>query len=169
MKPLLLVDGYNVIGAWPEAREKGYALDESRDRLFHLLQDYAGYSGEEVVLVFDGHKSERRTRHVDGHPGASVVYTRQGETADSYIERQVYLCPKYRQVRVATNDALEQSQSLAKGATRVTAGELLRSLKEIRQGESRRYVQAGMAKKNPIASRLTAQQRDILERLRRGG
>ena len=57
MKPLLIVDGYNVIGAWKDAEKHGWSLDECRDRLIHLLQDYAGYTGQEVLLVFDGYKA----------------------------------------------------------------------------------------------------------------
>ena len=55
MKPLLLVDGYNVIGAWNVPREEHLTIQEARERLIHLIADYAGYSGEEVIVVFDGH------------------------------------------------------------------------------------------------------------------
>jgi len=168
MRPLLLVDGYNVIGAWREARDKGYSMDESRDRLLHLLEDYAGYTDEEVVLVFDGYRSDRKTRHITSKAGASVVFTKQGETADQYIERRVHECPRYRAVRVATNDALEQSQILAGGATRVTAGELLRMLTEWRAGETKRLEATKLLKSNPLAARLSDEQLAILERLRRG-
>lgn len=168
MKPLLLVDGYNVIGAWREAKEKGYTLDESRDRLFHLLQDYAGYTGEEVVLVFDGHHSDRKTRSLDKRPGAAMVFTKQGETADSFIERQVHLCPKYRVVRVATNDALEQSQVLGSGAVRLTVNELMKALYDVRRREEEKRETAMLLKTNPLSLRLTGEQRDILEKMRRG-
>ena len=73
MKPILFVDGYNVIGAWPTAEREGWPLDESRDRLTHLLEDYAGYSGQEVVLVFDGHLGERMTTSVEERPTIKVV------------------------------------------------------------------------------------------------
>ena len=59
MKPLLYVDGYNIIGAWPKANHEQWPLDECRDRLIHLLQDYAGYTGQEVCVVFDGYKYTR--------------------------------------------------------------------------------------------------------------
>ena len=55
MKPLLLVDGYNVIGAWSVPREEHLSIEQARERLVHLIADYAGYSGEEVIVVFDGH------------------------------------------------------------------------------------------------------------------
>ena len=81
MKPLLYVDGYNVIGAWPQAQRENWPLDVCRDRLIHLLEDYAGYSGQEVWLVFDGYRTDRTLRTVDERDGLTVVYTRHGETA----------------------------------------------------------------------------------------
>ena len=167
MKPLLLVDGYNIIGAWREAKKAAYSIDESRDRLFALLQDYAGYTGEEVVLVFDGHHSARKTRSVDKLKHASVVFTKQGETADSYIERQVHLAPKYRLVRVATNDGLEQSQILGNGATRMTANELIIALNDLRSKEREKRETALLTQRNPLSAHLTHEQLETLEQLRR--
>ena len=126
MKPLLIVDGYNVIGAWTDAMRQDWSLDASRDQLAHLLQDYAGYSGEEVVLVFDGYQSDRMTTTEEQAGPILTVFTKHGETADSYIERYVAQVPRYRQVRVATSDGLEQSQVLSTGAVRLTSRELLR-------------------------------------------
>lgn len=116
MKPLLIVDGYNVIGAWSEAEKKGWSLDESRDRLMRQLEDYAGFSGEEILLVFDGYQSERTTTTEEKHGNLTLVFTRHGETADSYIERAAAQTPRYRELRVATSDGLEQSQVLSSGA-----------------------------------------------------
>ena len=106
MKALLIVDGYNVIGAWKEAEKKQWSVDEARDRLMHLLEDYAGYNNEDVVLVFDGYMSDRRLATIEQYGGVQLVYTPHGETADSYIERLVAQTPRYRTVRVATSDGL---------------------------------------------------------------
>ena len=130
MKPLLVVDGYNVIGAWTEAEKQGWPLDACRDKLLHLLQDLSGYTGERVVLVFDGYQSDRKFRTEEVHAGVTLVFTKHGETADSYIERYVAQLPKYQVVRVATSDGLEQSQILS---TRLTARELLREARETRR------------------------------------
>lgn len=73
MKPLLIVDGYNVIGAWSEAEKKGWSLDESRDRLMRQLEDYAGFSGEEILLVFDGYQSERTTTTEEKHGDLTLI------------------------------------------------------------------------------------------------
>ena len=129
MKPLLIVDGYNVIGAWREAEKKGWSLDESRDRLMRQLEDYAGFSGEEILLVFDGYQSERTTTTEEKHGDLTLIFTRHGETADSYIERAAAQTPRYRELRVATSDGLEQSQVLSSGAIRMTSRELLRELR----------------------------------------
>jgi len=169
VKPLLIVDGYNVIGAWGEPERKHWSMDESRDRLQHLLEDYSGYTGEEVVLVFDGWQSDRRTTTEETHGNVTVVFTHRGETADSYIERLAAQTPKYRLLRVATSDGLEQSQVLSTGAVRVTSRELLRELHEERaQGLDRHRQETGM-QRNPLQGRLSEDQLQILESMRRGG
>ena len=116
MKPLLLVDGYNVIGAWNVPREEHLTIEQARERLVHLIADYAGYSGEEVVVVFDGHYTDRPTRsHMMMH-GVEVVFTRHAESADNYIEAACDAAPKWRRVRVATSDAVEQTVTLGRGS-----------------------------------------------------
>ena len=86
MKPLLLVDGYNVIGAWNVPRAERLSIEEARDRLVHLIADYAGYSGEEVIVVFDGHYTDRPVRSRMNVHGVEVVFTKHAESADNYIE-----------------------------------------------------------------------------------
>ena len=85
MKALLIVDGYNVIGAWPEAMKNGWSVEESRDRLLHALQDYGGYTDEEIVLVFDGYQSDRRVRTEERFGPVTLIYTntRRQPTATS--------------------------------------------------------------------------------------
>lgn len=169
MKPLLIVDGYNVIGAWKEAQRSGWSIDASRDRLLHQLQDHSGYSGEDVVLVFDGYQSDRRIRTEEIYGGVTQVFTMHGETADSYIERLVAITPRYRIVRVATSDGLEQSQVLSTGATRLTARELLMELHDARsKGLSAHEAQTMGKKKRSIAGRLSEDTLAELERMRRG-
>ena len=97
------------------------------------LEDYAGFSGEEILLVFDGYQSERTTTTEEKHGDLTLIFTRHGETADSYIERAAAQTPRYRELRVATSDGLEQSQVLSSGAIRMTSRELLRELREMRK------------------------------------
>ena len=109
MKPLLLVDGYNVIGAWSVPREEHLSIEQARERLVHLIADYAGYSGEEVIVVFDGHYTDRPTRSRTMMHGVEVVFTKHAESADNYIEAACDAAPKWRRGRVATSDAVEQT------------------------------------------------------------
>jgi len=168
MKPLLIVDGYNVIGAWSEAERKGWPLDECRDRLMRQLEDYAGYSGEEIVLVFDGYQSDRKAVTEEKHGDLTLIFTRKGETADSYIERLAAQTPKYRRLRVATSDGLEQSQVLSTGAVRMTSRELLRELRQMRQAGMVAHRSSMPVSRNTIMARLPEDVAAALERLRRG-
>lgn len=168
MKPLLIVDGYNVIGAWREAERFSWSLDESRDRLLRLLEDYSGYAGEEIVLVFDGYQSDRKQRTEETFADLTLVFTCHGETADSYIERLVAQTPKYRTVRVATSDGLEQSQVLATGAARMTSRELLRELKQLRTSGLEAHQHQSLGRKQNLAGRLPQDMLQRLEKLRRG-
>ncbi len=168
MKALLIVDGYNVIGAWKEAEKQGWTMDEARDRLQRLLMDYSGYTGEEVILVFDGYQSDKRLTTEEKHGDVTLVFTKHGETADSYIERLVAQKPKYRQARVATNDGAEQAMVLGSGATRMTARELLRELRQLRQAGFDAHAGSRTMARSSLASRLPKDVREALEKLRRG-
>ena len=121
----LLVDGYNIIFAWPELRELAQInLDSARDKLMDILCNYQGYQGCRLILVYDAYK-------VKGNPGSTmkyhnieVVYTKEAETADQYIERTTHELgakPQKYRVTVATSDALEQMIIWGNGATRMSA------------------------------------------------
>lgn len=167
MKPLLYVDGYNIIGAWAEAEKHAWPLDECRDRLTHLLEDYAGYTGQEVWLVYDGHKGERAQRSIEQKALLTLVYTKHGETADQFIERMCQQLPRYREARVATSDSLEQTLILGRGATRLSARELWRELGQEKQ-QGKAHTQAPPARgTGALRAALTEQQHAQLEALRR--
>lgn len=166
MKPLLLVDGYNIIGAWPQAVEQAWTIEESRIRLVHALEDYAGYAGVEIVVVFDGHRSDRKQRSKQHAGGVSVVFTKQGETADHYIEATASQNPRYRPLQVATSDRVEQTVVMGRGATRLSARELLAELRDVR-ARGRVYASEPLVQQNTIEARLTPQQRELFERMRR--
>ncbi len=118
----LLVDGYNIIFAWEELRELARVnIDSARDRLIDIMCNYQGYLGATLILVFDAYK-------VHGNLGSSlkyhniyVVYTKEAETADQYIEKTVHEIGKKCQVTVATSDALEQMIIWGAGAMRMSA------------------------------------------------
>ena len=166
MKPLLLVDGYNVIGAWERVRREHLTHEEAREALLHLLADYAGYSGQEIIVVFDGYKSGRRVRSEDMVSGVRVVFTMQGETADNYIESMCDRTPRYREVRVATSDGVEQTVTMGRGAVRISSRELLIELSHVRRTGHVSHAQNG-PRRNTVDSQLPEDVRSALEKMRR--
>ena len=166
MKPLLLVDGYNVIGAWTVPQREHLTIEESRDRLIHMIADYAGYSGEEVIVVFDGHYTDRPMSTRIEQYGIQVVFTRHGESADNYIEASCEAAPKWRKVRVATSDAVEQTVTMGRGAVRISSREFLMELSQVRT-QGKRTV-AAPPSRGDLLTRLTPQQREIFDLMRKG-
>lgn len=167
MKPLLLVDGYNVIGAWDVPKKERLPIEEARERLVHLIADYAGFSGEEVIVVFDGHYTDRMVRSQSVVHGVQVVFTKHAESADNYIEAQCEAAPKWRQVRVASSDSVEQTIALGRGAVRISSREFLMELTQVRS-VGRVRMKEEKVSRGDIFSRLPPHQREIFERMRRG-
>ena len=118
----LLVDGYNIIFAWDELKELSHtSLDTARHVLMNLLCNYQGYRGCTLILVFDAYKVPQGLGSVEKYHNIHIVYTRQAETADQYIERLSFELRGRRRVRVATSDNLEQLIILGHGAERISA------------------------------------------------
>ena len=128
----LLVDGYNVIYAWEDlnllAQEN---LDAARRRLMDMLCNYCGYRGCEVILVFDAYRVPGAAREIEAYHNIHVVYTREAETADTYIERTTHELSREHRVRVVTSDGAEQAIILGNGALRVSAPMFRREADEV--------------------------------------
>lgn len=122
----LLVDGYNVIFSWDSLRElSGESIEGARSRLINILCNYQGYKRCEVILVFDAYKVKGNNREVERVNNINIVYTKEAETADMYIEKVSHKLAKKHKVRVVTSDALEQLIILEGGALRVSSREFL--------------------------------------------
>ena len=118
----LLVDGYNIIYAWDDLKEIARDnLDAARSRLIHTLCNYQGYRQCEVILVFDAYKVKGNPGTVERFHNIHVVYTKEAETADMYIEKVTHQIGRKHRVRVATSDGLEQLIIFGQGALRVSA------------------------------------------------
>lgn len=130
----LLIDGYNIIFAWDELKKvASESLDSARAQLIHRLCNYQGFSGCEIILVFDAYKVKKNPGHVEKHRNISVVYTKEAETADTYIERVSHELSKKHRVRVATSDGPEQMIILGAGALRVPAAAFHKELQDAEQ------------------------------------
>ena len=164
----MIVDGYNVINAWDFLQKiSNEDLAFARDKLIHLLMEFGQYEKYDVTIVFDAQYTNTEENVEEITPHCKVVYTKEKETADSYIERLVAQVPKYRAVRVATSDGLEQSQVLSTGATRLTARELLREAHETRRRGFAEHRARAERHRNPLMERLSPDQYAALEKLRR--
>jgi len=133
----LLIDGYNIIFAHDELRKIAEdSLEDARNVLLHRLSNYRAIKQNNIILVFDAYKVKGGQREIETLHGITIVYTKEAETADSYIEKTTKeLCKNYR-VKVATSDSLEQMIIFGHGAVRVSAAEfyddLLNTEKEMR-------------------------------------
>ena len=118
----LLVDGYNIIFAWEELKDLSQvSLDAARMRLMEILCNYQGFTSEKLILVFDAYKVKGNPGSVENYHNISVVYTKEAETADMYIEKVTKKIAKKHRVRVATSDGMEQMIILGHGASRLSA------------------------------------------------
>lgn len=126
----LLVDGYNIIFSWNELNNIAKTnLDLARSMLINTMCNYQGVFNCEVIVVFDAYKVKGSGREVEKHGNISVVYTKEAETADTYIEKISHDLSKDHRVRVATSDGMEQVIILGNGAFRISAAELYEEVK----------------------------------------
>lgn len=169
MEEFLIVDGYNIIGAWPELNKlKDTDLEGARDKLIHMLAEYQSYSGMKVYLVFDAYMVPGLgKKYVQSK--LNVLYTKEKETADERIERLVTnLMGRRRQIYVATSDMIEQHVIFGKGALRLPAGELLVKIKQNRKEVRERIEPEVSTKRNPFEGKLSNELKAQFERWRRG-
>lgn len=134
----LLVDGYNIIFAWEELKQLAETnIESARNKLMDILCNYQGYKQCKLILVFDAYNVENNEGEVLKYNNIHVVYTKEAETADQYIEKTVHQIGGGANVMVATSDALEQLIIMGQGARRMSAKGLLEDmehmLKEIRE------------------------------------
>ena len=138
-----LIDGYNVINAWPELIRLRGNLDEARDVLVHILTEYGAFENYEMTVVFDAFFTEDEEHALQITDRMRVIYTGAGETADSCIERLAYTAVRAgREVHVVTSDGAEQSVILGAGAYRITSPELRRSVKKAKRLMKAEYIGA---------------------------
>lgn len=168
-RDILLVDGYNMIGGWPELAVMSQTdMQGARDRLLDLLADYQAFSGLRVIAVFDAYRVPGLGRSfVQGK--VQVFFTKEKETADECIERLVgEFAHRRRQISVATSDFIEQHVIFAQGALRVSARELRLAIEE-NQKQVKKAIEPGSvsATRHSLQDKLPPETRKRLEDWRR--
>lgn len=128
----LLVDGYNIIFAWDELKALAAEnLEGARAKLMEIMCNYQGFCGCHLILVFDAYKVKGNPGSVEQFHNISVVYTKEAETADMYIEKTTKEIARKKRVRVATSDGMEQIIILGHGATRISARAFQEEVKRV--------------------------------------
>lgn len=165
---ILLVDGYNIIGAWPELRVlKTKDFASARDLLIEKMAEYQAFTGFKVIVVFDAHlvpgiETKLKTRKVE------VIYTRENETADERIEKLAKQLSNIKtQIHVATSDYTEQWAIFGQGALRKSARELLTEM-EVIESSIQKKVKKTYQEKSISKIPLSDEVAEIFEKWRRG-
>lgn len=164
MREFLFVDGYNIINAWPKLKEIGKTnLEEARHILVQELVDYKHYTGYHVTVVFDAQYVKGNDLKQYFIKGVEIIFTKEHQTADSYIEKKVELLTKNRRnsVVVATSDWAEQQVVLGSGATRISARELKIELNRIFK-KIHKKTEASKQERSILQDRID---KDIVEKL----
>lgn len=169
IKEYLLVDGYNIIFAWEDLNELSKINTESaRNKLMDRLSNYQGYKKMTLILVFDAYKVKGNPGSVMKYHNIYVVYTKEAETADQYIEKTVHEIGRKYQVTVATSDALEQVIILGQGGNRLSAANLLEEVEEVEAEISKKVQKKTSKEKNYLFDHLDEEMADLMEEVRLG-
>lgn len=168
-KEYLLVDGYNIIFAWEDLKELAASnIDGAREKLMDILCNYQGFKKCTLILVFDAYKVKGNPGSVETYHNIHVVYTKEAETADQYIEKTVHEIGRKYRVTVATSDQLEQVIILGQRGRRMSARELLEDVIEVRQQIRETAREKRSSEKNYLFDHLDEETAARMERIRLG-
>ncbi len=169
IKEYLLVDGYNIIFAWEDLNELSKInIESARNKLMDRLSNYQGYKKMTLILVFDAYKVKGNPGSVMKYHNIYVVYTKEAETADQYIEKTVHEIGRKYQVTVATSDALEQVIILGQGGNRLSAANLLEEVEAVEAEISKKVKKEAPKEKNYLFDHLDEEMADLMEEVRLG-
>jgi hypothetical protein len=165
----IFVDGYNVINSWPELNDiKNYSFEAARQQLIETLSNYAAYKGYNIFIVFDAHmvagsleKKEKISENVQ------VVFTKENETADSFIEKTVNRIGRRSEVFVVTSDSLEQQITFQRGAVRMSSIEFYHEVKQIESRIKRKIENKYSKQKHTLEDRIAKDMLEKLEKIRK--
>lgn len=164
----LIVDGYNVINAWQDVFDVGREpLEDLRDKLADMLSNYQGFKKLNIIVVFDAHLVKGSREKREKRDNIEVVFTKENETADIYIERFVYKMSGDNTIRVVTSDYLEQRMVLTGGGVRMTPRELKEEMDQASR-TAQTSTETGKSRSISLSDRVNPDQLERLEKMRRG-
>ena len=167
MKEILFVDGYKIINACFKLNSPyDYELETARIKLLEILSQYQAVIDIKIIVVFDAYKVKGGREFRDKVDGIDVVFTKEGETADNFIERCIASYKDEFRVRVATSDWMEQQIIFAQGAERITPRELKNEIVEM-FNTIEKYRENTFKRKQPLELRLSTKVKEALEEWRK--
>ena len=165
----LLVDGYNIIFSWEELNELAKEnIHAACDKLMDILSNYQGYRKCTLILVFDAYKVEGHVEEIITYHNIYVVYTKEAETADQYIEKTVHRIGRQYQVTVATSDGLEQVIIMGQGAHRISAQGLKKEIEDTEKTAREEWYQRRQSSKTYLFDHMSEEMQEQMEKIRLG-
>ena len=165
----LIVDGYNIIHnkSWSDKFDtKNSSLEECRDNLLKILSNYQGYKNAKILVIFDAYNTKSNKDSFFDYDNIKVVYTKENETADNFIERFIYDSDGDKVIRVVTSDYLEQTMILRLGGIRMTPEELKSEVKNACK-KARNYSAEKVYERNTIMKNVDKKIFELLDKMRR--
>ncbi|WP_244834336.1 NYN domain-containing protein [Clostridium sp. BJN0001] len=165
----IFVDGYNVVNSWPNLNyRKNFSFEAARQMLIDLLHNYAVYKSCKIILVFDAHKVPGSIeKKEEMNKNVSIVFTKDGETADSYIEKHVNLAGRRCDITVVSSDNLVQQTTFQRGAVRMSSIEFYNEITSMEKSIRKNTEKNTLNKKNPIMDNIPNNILEKLEKIRR--
>lgn len=165
VKEYLLVDGYNILFAWDEFKElANHNLEAARNKLMDILCNYQGFKKCILILVFDAYKVKGNVGEVIEYHNINVVYTKEAETADMYIEKVTHEIARKHRVTVATSDGLEQLIIMGQGAARMSANDFKEEVNRVKEQIRRDYLENQPKGRHFLGNQFTDEIRDFYQR-----
>ncbi|MBU3128593.1 NYN domain-containing protein [Clostridium tagluense] len=162
------VDGYNVIHSWPNLKKiKEFSYESSRLQLIDTLQNYSEFKGYKVFIVFDAHMVKGSIEKKEKQGNLFVVFTKEGETADNYIERTVNNIGRKSEICVVTSDSLVQQVTFQRGAIRMSSIEFYYEVISIEKKIQIKTEKKYLEKRNSLEERIDEKTLEKLEKIRR--
>lgn len=169
IKEYLLVDGYNLIFAWDELKELAQInLEAAKNKLMDILSNYQGYKQCALILVFDAYKVEGGDHVIQQYYNIPVIYTKEAETADQYIEKVVHEIGRKYHVTVVTSDGVEQVITAGQGATIISSREFVKEIEDVNEQIREEWEQKRQTKKNYLFDYMDEELAADMEKVRLG-
>lgn len=169
IQEFLLVDGYNIIFAWEDLKELAKInIESARNKLMDILCNYQGFKKCTVILVFDAYKVDGYAQEIMKYHNIHVVYTKQAETADQYIEKVVHSIGRKYNVRVVTSDGVERVITLGQGGTIISSQEFEEEVEIVRRQIMEEEESRRKSEKNYLFNHMDKELAETMEEVRLG-